>query len=459
MMHLKRITLPAGFAALAISQAAARPAAPVPVARNGEKPRNVIFILSDDHRYDFMGFTGAVPWLQTPALDRMAREGACMKNAFVTTSLSSPSRASILTGLFTHTHTVVDNQAPKPDDLVFFPQYLQQNGYRTAFFGKWHMGNQDDMPQPGFDHWEGFRGQGTYYNTVLNINGERVKFDPELYSTDILTDHAIDFVRDNEEGPFFIYLSYKSVHSGFQPSPSRKGMYKDEKAVYPPSFNVPEYGIPRLPGKDADGRPLAGRGWYGESRLPDWVKNQRESWHGVDYQYHGALPYEEDFRNYCETVTSMDDAIGRLLDFLQAEGLGESTLVIYMGDNGFMATSTSCRTGPGVRLAPRRAGRARGWRDRRYAGNAAHRRDQRALRLGFGAKLSIRPRRWPPCMASSRPTRRASSARAPCCGPCRTRRAACACSMAAWSMRRCCAWPGGSAARSSARQRAGGLAR
>ena len=250
-------------------------------------------------------------------------------------SSPSPCRASILTGLFTHTHTVVDNQAPKPDDLVFFPQYLQQNVYRTAFFGKWHMGNQDDMPQPGFDHWEGFRGQGTYYNTVLNINGERVKFDPELYSTDILTDHAIDFVRDNEEGPFFIYLSYKSVHSGFQPSPSRKGMYKDEKAVYPPSFNVPEYGIPRLPGKDADGRPLAGRGWYGESRLPDWVKNQRESWHGVDYQYHGALPYEEDFRNYCETVTSMDDAIGRLLDFLQAEGLGESTLVIYMGDNGF----------------------------------------------------------------------------------------------------------------------------
>ncbi len=243
-----------------------------------------------------MGFTGTVPWLQTPALDRMAREGACLKNAFVTTSLSSPSRASILTGLFTHTHTLVDNQAPKPDDLVFFPQYLQQNGYRTAFFGKWHMGNQDDMPQPGFDHWEGFRGQGTYYNTVLNINGERVKFDPELYSTDILTDHAIDFVRDNEEGPFFIYLSYKSVHSGFQPSPSRKGMYKDEKAVYPPSFNVPEYGIPRLPSKDADGRPLAGRGWYGESRLPDWVKNQRESWHGVDYQYHGALPYEPSVR-------------------------------------------------------------------------------------------------------------------------------------------------------------------
>ena len=335
IMNLTRIALPIGFAALGASHAAAQTTAPAPVARNAEKPRNVIFILSDDHRYDFMGFTGVVPWLQTPALDRLAREGAHLRNAFVTTSLSSPSRASILTGLFTHTHTVVDNQAPQPDDLVFFPQYLQQNGYRTAFFGKWHMGNRDDMPQPGFDHWEGFRGQGTYYKTVLNIDGERVAFDPALYSTDILTDHAIDFIRANEEQPFFVYLSYKSVHSEFEASPLRRGMYKDKEIVYPPSFNIPEYGIPQLPSKDENGQPLAGRGWYGENRMPDWVKNQRESWHGVDYQYHGKRPYEEDFRNYCETITSMDDAIGRLMEFLAEEGLDESTLIIYMGDNGF----------------------------------------------------------------------------------------------------------------------------
>ena len=120
------------------------------------KPRNVIFILSDDHRFDFMGFTGKVPWLKTPNMDRLANEGAYFPNAFVTTSLCSPSRASILTGMYSHSHTVVDNQAPLPDNLVFFPQYLQKAGYQTAFFGKWHIGSvQPDSPtspgQVGFD--------------------------------------------------------------------------------------------------------------------------------------------------------------------------------------------------------------------------------------------------------------------------------------------------------------------
>ena len=106
----------------------------------GKKPRNVIFILSDDHRYDFMGFTGAVPGLKTPNLDRIANEGAHFQNAFVSTALCSPSRASILTGQYAHTHTVVDNQAPAPKSLLYFPEYLQKAGYQTSFFGKWPMG-------------------------------------------------------------------------------------------------------------------------------------------------------------------------------------------------------------------------------------------------------------------------------------------------------------------------------
>ncbi len=109
-------------------------------------PKNVIFILSDDHRYDFMGFTEKVPWLKTPNLDRMAQEGAYFANAFLTTSLCSPSRASILTGLYSHTHTIIDNQAPDPGNLTFFPQYLQAAGYQTGFFGKWHMGSHGDDP-------------------------------------------------------------------------------------------------------------------------------------------------------------------------------------------------------------------------------------------------------------------------------------------------------------------------
>ena len=118
------------------------------------KPLNVVFILSDDHRYDYMGFVGKVPWLETPNMDRMAREGAWIRNAFVTTSLSSPSRASILTGMYSHTHKLVDITAPMPAGLTFFPEYLQQVGYQTGFFGKWHMGNDTGDPQPGFKHRE-----------------------------------------------------------------------------------------------------------------------------------------------------------------------------------------------------------------------------------------------------------------------------------------------------------------
>src|SRR4051812_17741356 len=133
----------------------------VPQRIAGAKPRNVVFILADDHRYDAMSFMGH-QFAQTPQMDAMARNGVHLKNALVTTSLCSPSRASILTGLYTFRHRVIDNQRAVPKGTVFFPQYLQKAGYATAFIGKWHMGGESDDPQPGFDHWVSFRGQGNY---------------------------------------------------------------------------------------------------------------------------------------------------------------------------------------------------------------------------------------------------------------------------------------------------------
>jgi len=145
-------------------------------------------------------------------MDRLANEGAYFPNAFVTTSLCSPSRASILTGMYSHSHTVVDNQAPLPDNLVFFPQYLQKAGYQTAFFGKWHIGNASDDPQPGFTHWESFRGQGTYYKPYLNINGERTRYSDTTYVSDLLTDHVLDWLKETDDDkPFFVYLSHKHL--------------------------------------------------------------------------------------------------------------------------------------------------------------------------------------------------------------------------------------------------------
>ena len=123
---------------------------------------NVVFVLCDDHRYDCLSIEGH-PFLETPHLDQLARDGALMSKAYVTTSLCSPSRASILTGLYAHNHRVVDNYHPVEQSLVFFPQQMQKAGYETAFFGKWHMGGDVDDPQRGFDHWLACKGQGTYW--------------------------------------------------------------------------------------------------------------------------------------------------------------------------------------------------------------------------------------------------------------------------------------------------------
>jgi arylsulfatase A-like enzyme len=301
------------------------------------RPRNVIFILSDDHRHDFMGFMGKVPWLQTPALDRMAASGCHVQNAFVTTSLSSPSRASILTGLYSHEHTVVDNEAPVPDNLTWFPQYLQKAGYQTAFFGKWHMGNADDAPQPGFDHWESFKGQGTYYRIKMNVNGKQAVYPDTCYIAGLLTQHAMDFISGRDKNrPFFVYLSHKSVHAGFAASRKHQDIYKNEQVPRPPSFNSPAYGSRQtLPSMDENRKPKTGEDWYGKGRTPDWVKEQRESWHGVEYAYYGKRSCDDEFRKYCETITSMDESIGNLMDYLKENGLDQNTLVIYMGDNGF----------------------------------------------------------------------------------------------------------------------------
>lgn len=286
-------------------------------AKPGAKPRNVIFILSDDHRYDAMGFMGH-PFLQTPAMDSIAANGVHLRNAFVTTSLCSPSRASILTGLYTHKHRVIDNQRAAPDDIVFFSHYLKAAGYRTAYIGKWHMGSAGDNPQPSFDHWVSFRGQGSYLppseDYTYNVNGQRVK--QQGYITDELTQHALDWLDEQtDEQPFFMYLSHKAVHANFTPAARHEGRYADAPWKRPDSENL--------------SAEMA-------AKLPRWLRDQRNSWHGVDFPYHSDLDIETYYKRYCEALLAVDDGIAAVMDKLKAKGMYEDTLVIYMGDNGFM---------------------------------------------------------------------------------------------------------------------------
>jgi N-acetylglucosamine-6-sulfatase len=299
---------------------AARPkrssAKPARLARlRGTRPRNIVLILSDDHRYDAIGFMKAQSFLQTPNLDRLAAEGVHFRNAFVTTSLCSPSRASILTGLYAHQHRVVDNDHPIDPRLIFFPQYLQGAGYDTAFIGKWHMGQGGDDPQQGFDHWVSFKGHGSYLPSAdgLNVNGLRVP--QKGYITDELTDYALEWLNGRrDDKPFMLYLSHKAVHSEFIPAERHRGRYAGAAFKYPATMRVPE------------GNPAS---------LPMWAQNQRNSTHGVDFPYGTRTDIADYYRAYAETLLAVDESVGRIMEHLERRGILDSTLILYMGDNGF----------------------------------------------------------------------------------------------------------------------------
>ncbi|MGI8745419.1 MAG: sulfatase family protein [Bryobacteraceae bacterium] len=285
------------------------------LAQAAPKRRNILFILTDDHRYDALGFMQAQKFLETPNLDSLAREGAHLKNAFVTTALCSPSRASILTGKYAHQHKIVDNNTAIPPGTTFFPQFLQKAGYTTAFFGKWHMGNGGDEPQPGFDKWISFKGQGSYPPEAngLNIDGKHVP--QKGYITDELTDYALEWLNAQpKDKPRFMYLSHKAVHAPFIPAARHKGKYKGAVFTPPPTMETT--------GDMARNRPM-------------WVQNQRNSWHGVGFCYYQGLPIGDTYKTYAETLLAVDESVGRVLDALKKRGELDSTLIVYMGDNGF----------------------------------------------------------------------------------------------------------------------------
>ncbi len=283
--------------------------------------RNIFLILSDDHRYDFLGFMENAPaFLETPNLDRIAREGAHVVNAFVSTSLCSPSRASILTGQYMHRHRVVDNQRPVPEGTRFFPQELQAAGYQTAFIGKWHMGHDDDSPRPGFDHWVSFKGQGTYFDPELNINGERQSF--KGYTTDILAEQALKWLKEGRDPnkPFLLYLSFKAVHYPFQPAPRHHGRYQDKPIPYPETMAFTEENY---------------------RTQPKWVKERRYGIHGIDHMETGAFDkdpvpsFDDLYWRFCETVHGLDENVGKVFHHVADGPLKETTLTLYLGDNGF----------------------------------------------------------------------------------------------------------------------------
>lgn len=281
------------FAALAATSSilAAAPAARRP---------NVIVIVTDDQRHDALGVVqreqGAAarfPFFQTPHLDRLAADGARFRQAFVTHSLCSPSRASMLTGRQTYAHGIRDNKTPFTATDTW-AHALRAAGYRTGYFGKWHMGRQEN--RPGFDDAFTFIDQGIYPNCRFLENGRWVE--TEGWVDDVTTTRALDYIARHRAEPFALFIGYKSPHDNRTPAPRHARRYADTRIAEPVSFRA----YPPFP-------------WGDRSR----------PWN----------PVVEDRLNYFRCLQGVDDNIGRLLAALQEQGLAEDTLIIYAGDNGY----------------------------------------------------------------------------------------------------------------------------
>jgi len=264
-----------------------------------QKYPNIIFILTDDHRWDAMSSMGH-PFIKTPHLDGLADEGILFENAFVTTSLCSPSRASFLTGQYAHRHGVVTNHTPWDNRNVTFLELLKTAGYETAFIGKWHMPGETLPSLRGVDQFISFTkegGQGIYYNCPLIIDGVETERKGK-YITEDLTDFALEFIEKQRTHPFCLYLSHKAVHFGFRPPPHLKGIYKNVDLKLPPESDT-------------------------------WITFTD------NHPFVGALfPMNILYRNYCETVASVDEQVGRILNKLQEMQILDDTVIVYAGDNG-----------------------------------------------------------------------------------------------------------------------------
>ena len=289
------------------------------------KQPNFLFVLVDDQPFDAIGISGRYPFLKTPNIDRLAKEGANVKNFFVTQSICSPSRASFLTGTYPHIHGVNQNNKhvdPNWEEFAPYSSHLQKGGYETAHVGKIHMAHSKGKAhiRPGFDYWFSFIGQGKYFDPPVNENGR--EYQEKGYMTDILTDKAITWLKEKRDTnkPFSLNLWHKAVHQPHLPAPRHTDLYVDEELPSPPYDTHKEI----FKGK------------------PEW---QRKKSYGFSWKKNlpipSELPEQEWPINYDKNmqllrcIAAIDESLGRVLTTLEEMGELDNTVIIYSSDNGY----------------------------------------------------------------------------------------------------------------------------
>ena len=321
-----------------------------------DKKPNILFLFSDDHAQQAISAYGS-KINKTPNIDRIAKEGAIFENNFCGNAICAPSRATVLTGLHSHKNGVRDNSNSLEPGQVTFPQLLQRAGYETAMVGKWHLKND---PQ-GFDFWQVLPGQGNYYNPdFLTPQGKKHY---EGYVTDITTDIALNWLEKQRDPskPFLLNCWHKAPHRNWMPGPEHLTMYDDVDIPEPPTL-FDDYSC-RATGEKEQKMSIAGHmhmdydlkvsdPLYNNPEPPWGLKRlnpeQAKAWDAAYVPKNKAFKaaklegkeltrwkYQRYIKDYLRCIASVDDNIGRMLDYLDESGLAENTLVIYSSDQGF----------------------------------------------------------------------------------------------------------------------------
>lgn len=304
-------------------------ALPVAETREAQPQRqpNIVFIMSDDHAAHAISAYGS-KLIKTPNIDRLAAEGMKFENCFVTNSICTPSRAAILTGKYSHMNGVpVFNHLDTSQPLL--SRYLQQAGYYTGMVGKWHLGGQNpytpELGKPaGFDYWNILPGQGAYFDPVMIEMGVRKNL--KGYTTDVITDLAINFIRNRPQNkPFFLMYHHKAPHRNWQPDEKHKRQFENFVPPLPATFDDDYKG-------KSDAARMATNHIDADLNETDVKVKPPEGLSAVELKRWKFTRYMQD---YLACVAAVDDNVGRFLDFLDANGLRDNTIVIYTSDQGF----------------------------------------------------------------------------------------------------------------------------
>lgn len=286
---------------------------------------NILFIMSDDHAAHAMSCYGS-RINQTPNIDRIANEGIRFDDCFCTNSICSPSRAAILTGKYNHLNGVKSIEDHLDGRQMTFPKLLQQAGYQTAIVGKWHLGHSGNADPTGFDYWTVVPGQGEYHNPVfIEMDGERRRY--EGYATDLITDFCLDWLdRRDESRPFMMMCHHKAPHRPWQPDAKHAHLYEDIDIPEPETFHD-DYATRAQAAVEATMRI--------DRHMRDETDLKGSPPAGLTPLEEKKWRYQRYIKDYLRCVASVDDNVGRMLDYLDEHGLTENTIVIYTSDQGF----------------------------------------------------------------------------------------------------------------------------